>query len=592
VLYGYYIDEIRLAKKDPEVADVAIPYIGERVKFVVINPKRERRQIVARSLGCHAHGACFPHPVMNDAYSTIAGAAQRLALLKPPFDPTLRLDLERFVAQWCEYYVEPLPFDTDLSVESWLPKTAYSAKRQQQLLEAHREVRPKRWRDCKSFIKDEFYVEPKAPRTINSRSDWFKTRVGPIFHAIGEKVFALPFFIKHVPVDERVDHIIEMVAMLASEIDESDFTSFEAHFKKIILSLIPHAVYRKYLAYLIAREVVQQFFYYLEEVIEGDQKLYFTRLIASFIEAEMSGEMSTSLTNSLTNLLLYCWLLNRKYGRPVWEIRGVFEGDDGINSRDPRMRLTKQDFAQVGFDCKMKTSTDLSGTDFCSLIFDEIERIPVTDIIKSYTKFGWGSGVFIHANSTRRLELLRAKSYSLLYQYPGCPVLFELARYGLRVTKQISSLESLFRKSKIPSYTRSIYEAAYAKRHDLEKLRFKECPRTRDLIARRFGLSVPEQRAAESYLRGLSTLQPLMAIHTHHLTPASKEAWDRWVRGVENHDLIRGCAPDLPIIGRVDNFGKNWWARHGEQIILGKQSNRDSRRIVTSGLGIFNLNAA
>jgi hypothetical protein len=54
VLYGYYIDEIRLAKKDPEVADVAIPYIGERVKFVVINPKRERRQIVARSLGCHA----------------------------------------------------------------------------------------------------------------------------------------------------------------------------------------------------------------------------------------------------------------------------------------------------------------------------------------------------------------------------------------------------------------------------------------------------------------------------------------------------------------------------------------------------------
>jgi len=30
VLYGYYIDEVRLAKKDPAVAAVAIPFIDPK----------------------------------------------------------------------------------------------------------------------------------------------------------------------------------------------------------------------------------------------------------------------------------------------------------------------------------------------------------------------------------------------------------------------------------------------------------------------------------------------------------------------------------------------------------------------------------
>jgi len=570
VLYGYYIDEIALKRKDPLIAANAIPYIDPNVVINVHAAKRGRRQVVAVSLGCHAVGACYPHPVMNDAYSTIAGVATRLALLKPPFDLSLKSSLESFVQDWSDYYVLPLEFDCDLTVEAWLPKTAYSQLRQAQLLATYYAERPKRWRDCKSFIKDEFYVEAKCPRTINSRSDWFKTMVGPIFHAIGERVFSLPMFIKHVPVEERVNHIIEQVSMLGAEIDETDFSSFEAHFKKIILSLIAHAIYRRYLVRVLARQCVQLFLHFLENVIEGPQKLYFTNLIVEFVEAEMSGEMSTSLTNSLTNLILYCWLLTRKYGRPVWLIKGVFEGDDGINARQPSMRLTEKDFAQVGFECKMKTSTDLSGTDFCSLIFDELERVPITDIAKVYVKFAWGHGHFVCANKRHLLELLRAKSYSLLSQYPGCPVLFELARYGLRVTKWIS-LERFFVKRRgVTSYDMEWYQQAYEKRDELERLEFVECPRTRELVARRFGISVQEQREAESYLRGLNTLVPLEALQTHHLPRPAVDAWSRWVYGVSRDKLVVGQHLDVPVLSKYDNFGHEWWQRHGNQIRQGK----------------------
>lgn len=108
VLYGYYIDEIALKRKDPLIAANAIPYIDPNVVINVHAAKRGRRQVVAVSLGCHAVGACYPHPVMNDAYSTIAGVATRLALLKPPFDKSLQSSLESFVQDWSNYYVVPL----------------------------------------------------------------------------------------------------------------------------------------------------------------------------------------------------------------------------------------------------------------------------------------------------------------------------------------------------------------------------------------------------------------------------------------------------------------------------------------------------
>jgi hypothetical protein len=264
----------------------------------------------------------------------------------------------------------------------------------------------------------------------------------------------------------------------------------------------------------------------------------------------------------------------------VWEIRGVFEGDDGINARDPKMKLTEKDFKEVGFECKMKTSIDMSGTDFCSLVFDEIERVPVTDIYKAYVKFGWGTGNFVCANTRRKLELLRAKSYSLLYQYPGCPVLYELARYGLRVTKWVS-MQRFLRTAKLAdAHKWELFLKAYDQRFELEKLQFKECPRTRDLIARRFGISVIQQLDAEKYLRELNVLQPLTAFTTCLLPHAPRQSWCEWVRPVKREELVLGKHIDLPVKSQFDNFGDKWWERHGDQVRCGKLRGRE---IFTAG---------
>jgi len=564
VLYGYYVDEHVMK----------IPHIDPKVQFNVLNPLRGRRQLVAVSLGCHALGACLPHPVMNDAYSIVAGASKRIACQKPPFNPDLVSEVEAFVDEWCDLYVQPLAHDSDLSVESWLPKTAYTQEKQQQLLQTAYAARPKRWQDMKSFIKDEFYDDFKPPRTINSRSDWFKTQVGPIFKLIEEQVFELPFFIKHVPAANRVDHLISQIEMLASETDETDYTSFEAHFKKIVLKCIPHRVYRRYVQKLLSRMSVKLFISYLENVIEGRQKLYFAKIIIDLIEAEMSGEMSTSLTNSITNCILYAWLMKKKHGRPASVCRGVFEGDDGINSREPHERLSSEDFSQVGFELKMKTSTDISGTDFCGLVFDTQERIPATDVVKAYVKFGWGFGAFISANRTRKLELLRAKSYSMLYQYTGCPVLHELAQYGLRVTKFIS-LDRFFRRNRaVRSYDMEWYREAYAKRAQYENVVMTQCPRTRAVIQARFGLSIAEQEAAESYLRTLNVLQPLDAIDRMWFNRSWVKNDLDYVKTIKRADLVLGRHPDLPVFSRFDNFGQAWWDEHGSQVKNGQVSGR------------------
>lgn len=148
----------------------------------------------------------MPHPDPSDRATMKAGVLKRFLMKPPKSDPAKRIRLRKFVANWLKNNLVPLSPDSDITVETWIEKTNYPRWRKEQLLDKWKKIvdrrDPKHFR-VKSFMKDETYPEYKHARAINSRSDEFKTLVGPIFKLIEKELFKLDWFIKKVPVKDR-----------------------------------------------------------------------------------------------------------------------------------------------------------------------------------------------------------------------------------------------------------------------------------------------------------------------------------------------------------------------------------------------------
>jgi hypothetical protein len=135
-----------------------------------------------------------------------------------------------------EYYREfialafqPLRDDEVPGFKQWLDHTSYSGARKNALIKLREEIlcHDGKHFAVKSFIKDEFYSEPKNPRAINSYTDESKTLLGALFHAIDKKTFATRFFVKGSNPKtwpQRLEELFGNMPVLTT-----DFSSFEAH---------------------------------------------------------------------------------------------------------------------------------------------------------------------------------------------------------------------------------------------------------------------------------------------------------------------------------------------------------------------------
>lgn len=174
----------------------------------------DKRPIVAASLGCHVPGLTLCHPDPGSALTYEAGMRKRFATQTPVPDKKLIRDFTEWLKIEIRKDFEPLPSDSDTSLETWLAGTTYSDARKQELRLKFAAVdniwdRNQKYFRVKSFMKDEWYPAYKHARPINSRSDEFKCVVGPIFKLIESAVYSHPAFIKHTPVSERPAEIAE-----------------------------------------------------------------------------------------------------------------------------------------------------------------------------------------------------------------------------------------------------------------------------------------------------------------------------------------------------------------------------------------------
>lgn len=530
-----------------------MPDLGELRSDVEIVPKKidnepSYRPVVGASLGCELGGLALPHVDTTDPETTLGGLGKRLAFKPPAYNKVKLRKIKRFVQRWCKNNLTPLSPDSDTSFETWLAGTSYTNARKDALREVYRQLledpyykNSHRDKGVDCFVKDETYPEYKYPRGIYSRTDTFKVLVGPIIKLIEHELYStksmkydLPYFIKNVPVSERPQMLMNMYTLDAFYA-ATDYTSFEGHFKKKIMMSIECQLYEYMIQYLPQREWFESEFL---ATILGVNECNFYYFILKVEATRMSGEMNTSLGNGFSNLMMMLFICEEK-GIP--EPPGFVEGDDGIFRFNDRSKVPiAKDFLELGFTIKIEWHTNLSTASFCGIVFSEEDLNNVTSPIDALLSFGWTTRRYSRSNKKVYMELLRAKAFSMLYSYPGCPILRKLAEYGIRVTEGYHTrfnIQNVYQSEKAKVVMKTVFQNEM-----FSKIKIGNS--TRCLIAERYGIPVDTQILFEEYLDSLDCIQTLDSDLLFSFV--NKDVLDYSVRYVVDVDYKRRDLDYLP----------------------------------------------
>lgn len=407
----------------------------------------------------------------NDPETVACGFRQRLLRKVPSHDKVKLKRLESFVRDWLK---DNIPVVEPLSFEDWLASTTYTEERKNELRQVyelnHGAVPTKK--ECEkvdAFVKSEFYPTYKHARLINSRCDAFKVFSGPRFKAIENAVYALPQFIKHVPVPERPAKI-RALRMAGRRYFQTDFTAYESHFLAPIMRALELQLY----AHCLKNDVHAGF---LCSVISGKNKMTTKAGVRAKVKARrMSGDMCTSLGNGFSNLMLALFLAHEKGG----VLDGFVEGDDGLFCSD--VELTAADYESLGFTIKIEEVDDPCQASFCGMIFSDSGEI-IREPRRFFMGFGWTQS-FIGAGDRIMDELLRAKALSVVYETPQCPIIGAMARRALIKTQGVA-----------PRFVNDGYHVP----HDVKNIpAFAPSSDTRLLFETMYGVSVSVQLQAEA----------------------------------------------------------------------------------------------
>lgn len=272
----------------------------------------------------------------------------------------------------------------------------------------------------KCFIKRELYLDFKLPRWIMSRHDAFKAYSGRFFKAIEDIVYQLKWFIKHVPVPERPAKITKL-NVAGMYIFENDYTALEAHIVPCIMEAVECVAY-KYILGEYAEDAER-----ICRILLGTNRLRTSSGMRAKVQGKrMSGDMCTSVGNGLTNVIIMAYNAEKR----KLTFYGYVEGDDGLFAVSGK--VTADDFLALGFVVKIKQVASAEEGHFCGMTCAPDGTL-LKDPVKVFCSFGWTQTAPGHGTRVG-MELLRAKSLSLAYEMPNCPIVGALARKGLEVS--------------------------------------------------------------------------------------------------------------------------------------------------------------
>lgn len=415
----------------------------------------------------------------NDPETVRRGATKRLLRDHPIIDPAELSQFGDFCDKFFKDNFTPVTVTVDgrQRTREWLDQTPYSISRREELWKVAEKQHfgPPSIRQAShvdSFIKLESYPEYKEARWINSRHDSFKVYSGPFFKAIEEEVYKHPSFIKHVPIPDRPQVIIGL-RRAGVRYYENDYNAYESSFKTELMKVCECRLY----SYMLSR--YPQHADRINKTICGQNRLS-TRAGVKFVIGghRMSGEMCTSLGNGVTNLCVFQWIMHKKHQVGG----GVVEGDDGLFWTTGTM--DENDFAPLGFTVKIKELPDPTRGHFCGMTFGSTGEI-IKDPRRVFQTFGWTHS-FIGAGNQIMDELLRCKAMSLAYEVPQCPIIGQLARTALDLTRDV-----------IVKHHEDKWGLDWNVVQKNKVQPFKPAHDTRLLFEQMFGISIDQQLAAE-----------------------------------------------------------------------------------------------
>lgn len=460
------------------------------------------RRVISKSLGPHTMGVALFRTDPGDRDTMLAGALKRfLAQVNTPRAAVL-IRYAAHVRKFCSERVPKLDPATDFSVESWLEESNYPLWRREQILEAYYAnqdvLADSKNFEVDGFMKDEGYMEVKHARGINSRTDAFKAEVGPIFHRIEELIFKLPEFVKYVPVRDRPHYLMERLYHPGIQYVITDFTTFEAGFRRIMMLV---GEFQLFLHIVFETPVFLRFLFCLWIVIGGRNVCTFKFFLLFVWATRMSGEMCTSSANGSSNLMMFDFVAAESRVTYV----GAFEGDDGI-AAILRGEMREELFTQLGMKIKLEVVTELCDASFCGLVFDPKDLLVVTDPHKVLANYAWSNSRYVSSGPGVLKQLLRAKGLSMAYSYPGCPIVTSIAKYILRVTREIKIKRSIV--DNMDSYSRGEFLRVEAFGNKL--FDFPDIPMTTRLVCeRKFKVTVEQQLAVEELFDSKSDFLPV-----------------------------------------------------------------------------------
>lgn len=492
-LYGYRPHEVGLtglpkAKKSLKIGTSRI----SKTEY------EATRTVLSGDLPLCFTGATPPRPCPSHPPSLVGGVIKRFGYQPPKVNREMKRRLKRFTTLWCKRNLQKLT-DADIpTFEEWLDATPYSKTRKDELLRvwdnAGRVPNIKKFSNIKSFIKDETYPEYKFPRLINSRIDAAKCYFGPIVQAISDRVFTHPMFIKKHPVAERPMVLRDALFEEGAQYIFTDYTAFEAHFTAEVMEMIQFELFKYMLSDTNQKDWLSNYM----KVMSGRNILQF-KFVNVIIEAcRMSGEMDTSLSNGFCNLILFLFLAHEN---GATNVAGFVEGDDGLFRVTPRSCApTAKQFADLGFTIKIGVTENLSEASFCGQVYDMTDLIVVTDPMEVLCRVGWTNKRYVNANYSTRMQLLRARGFSLVYQYNGCPMLCALGKRILELTSDVHIEDRIIRNMDFWEKERYL-EAMRGLKNWAEK---DIGSNTRDLVYKLYGIHPTKQIACEKSFSELS----------------------------------------------------------------------------------------
>lgn len=378
------------------------------------------------------------HFVTHDPATYRRGLIKRCAHEEHPSEPDLRAEFKKF----CAHQISRIPvlqegLDREQLLDEWLDNSNYNGRRKEQLRALNHAwynndhdilkgpQHPSRMFEMNSFIKREFYLEVKEPRIINSRSDLFKSIIGPYIHAAEHLIYD-EHFIKHCKPEEVARKMMD-VAKGFDLFYETDYSSFEGSFDHWLLMNVELPLFRRLFSnYPEIRRLIEKA-YEIKNVLR-----FRRRLAASFYGSRMSGEMWTSMCNGFMNKMLVMFMARKSNAN----VNFLVEGDDGFIASNRELDVSIAE--KLGFKLKFDTTTNPRNIAFCSLRV--CGHLLVPDIKRTLAHYGSTtdprvSKLFTNDSKTsikKRRDYIYAKALSLLTVARGIPILQEVAMQQIR----------------------------------------------------------------------------------------------------------------------------------------------------------------